>query len=66
MKWSLIYFLGYLVVIGGLLAALAKLGVLAKIGTGWTVIGLIIALGIGVMMAIARGGTKNTIEIDRK
>jgi hypothetical protein len=65
MKWSLIYFSGYLVVIGGLLAALAKLGVLAKIGTGWTVIVLVIALGLGVMLAIAKGGSKNTIDIDR-
>ncbi len=66
MRWSLIFFIGYLVVIGGLLAALSKLGVLAKIGTGWTAIGLVIALGIGVMLAVAKGGSKNTIDVDRK
>ena len=66
MKWTAIYFLGYVILIGGLLAALWKLGVLASIGTTWTLIGVVIAIGIGIMIAVTSGGSKQNIEIDRK
>ncbi len=33
MKWAGMYFLGFAILVGGLLAALWKLGVLARIGT---------------------------------
>jgi hypothetical protein len=66
MKWTGVYFLGYLILIGGLLAALWKLGVLASIGTTWTLIGVVIAIGIGIMFAVSSSGSKENIEIDRK
>ena len=66
MKWTGIFLLGYVILIGGLLAALWKLGVLARIGTIWTVIGVVIAIGIGIMLAISRIGGKANISIDRK
>ena len=66
MKWTGMYFLGFVVVIAGLLAALWKLGILARIGTTWTVIGVVIALGIGIMISVSSSGTKENIEIDRK
>ena len=66
MKWTGIYLLGYVILIGGLLAALWKLGVLASIGTTWTLIGVVIAIGIGIMLAVSRSGGKENIEIDRK
>ena len=66
MKWTGIYLLGYVILMGGLLAALWKLGVLAKIGTTWTLIGVVIAIGIGIMLAVSNGGSKENIEIDRK
>ena len=66
MKWTGMYLLGYVIFIGGLLAALWKLGVLATIGTTWTVIGVVIAIGIGIMISVASSGTKESIEIDRK
>jgi hypothetical protein len=66
MKWTGIYLLGYVILIGGLLAALWKLGVLAGIGTIWTLIGVVIAIGIGIMLAVSGGGSKKNIEIDRK
>ncbi len=65
MKWTGLYLLGYVVLILGVLAALWKLGVLANIGTAWTLIGLVILIGIGIMIAVANGGSKQTIEIDR-
>lgn len=65
MKWMGIYLLGYaLLVLGGLLA-LWKLGILASIGPVWTVIGLVILIGLGIMIAVANSGEKKTIEVDR-
>jgi hypothetical protein len=66
MKWTGIYLLGYIILIIGILAALLKLGVLARIGTIWTLIGVVIAIGIGIMLAVSGGGSKKNIEIDRK
>jgi hypothetical protein len=66
MKWTGIYLLGYVILIGGILAALWKLGVLARIGAIWTLIGVVIAIGIGIMLAVSGGGSKKNIEIDRK
>ena len=65
MKWTGIYLLGYVILIGGILAALWKLGVLASIGTIWTLIGVVIAIGIGIMLAITSSGSKANIKIDR-
>ena len=66
MKWAGMYLVGFIVLIGGLLAALWKLGILESIGTTWTVIGVVIAIGFGVMIAVSNSGTKENIEIDRK
>jgi hypothetical protein len=66
MKWTGIYLLGYIILISGLLAALWKLGVLASIGMTWTLIGVVIAIGIGIMFAVSSRGGKENIEIYRK
>jgi hypothetical protein len=60
------YFLGYVVLLLGVLGALWKSGVLASIGTAWTMIGVVIAIGIGVMVAVTSSGTKENVEINRK
>jgi hypothetical protein len=65
MKWMNIYLIGYLIFLGGVTAALWKVGVIESIGTTWTLIGLVIALGIGVMVSVANSGEKKTIEVDR-
>ena len=66
MKWAGMYLVGFIVLIGGLLAALWKLGILDSIGTTWTVIGVVIAVGVGIMIAVSNSGTKENIQIDRK
>ena len=66
MKWASMYLVGFVVLIGGILAALWKLGILESIGTTWTVIGVVIALGIGIMIAVSNSGTKENIQIERK
>lgn len=66
MKWTGMYLLGFVILLGGLLAALWKLGILATIGTAWTLIGVVIAIGLGIMISVSSSGTKESIEIDRK
>ena len=65
MKWTGMYLLGYVIFVGGLMAALWKLGILERLGTTWTVIGIVIAIGVGIMMAVTGSGEKKTIEVDR-
>jgi hypothetical protein len=66
MKWAGMYLFGFVILVGGLLAALWKLGVLQRIGTAWTLIGVAILIGIGIMISVSRSGTKENIQIDRK
>jgi hypothetical protein len=66
MKWAGMYLFGFVIVVAGILAALWKLGVLERIGTAWTLIGLAILIGIGIMISVANSGRKDNIEIDSK
>jgi hypothetical protein len=66
MKWTGLYLLGYVILLGGLLAALWKMGVLASIGAIWTLIAVMIAIGIGIMLAVGSKGSRGNIEIGRK
>ena len=66
MKWAGIYLVGFVILIGGLLAALWEMGVLAKIGATWTLIGIAIAIGIGIMLSVSRSGSKENIQINKK
>jgi hypothetical protein len=65
MKWTGMYLLGYVIFVGGLMAALWKMGVLERIGTTWTLIAIVIAIGLGIMLSVAGSGKKESIEIDR-
>ena len=66
MKWTGMFLVGYVILIGGVLAALWKLGILADIGTAWTLIGVVIAIGVGIMLAVSNSGSKDNIEINRR
>jgi hypothetical protein len=66
MKWMQMYMVGFVIVLGGVIAAMWKLGVIERVGPGWTAIGIVIAIGLGVMVSIANSGKKETLEIDRK
>jgi hypothetical protein len=66
MKWAGMYLVGFIVLTGGVLAALWQLGILERIGTTWTLIGVAIVLGFGIMISVSNSGNKENIEIDRK
>jgi len=65
MKFTGVYLVGYVILLIGGLLALWKTGVLASIGPVWTAIGLVIAIGLGIMMSVANSGEKKTIEVDK-
>ncbi|HEY1900469.1 MAG TPA: hypothetical protein VGG49_11810 [Steroidobacteraceae bacterium] len=60
------FLVGFIILVGGILAALWKLGVLARIGATWTIIGVVIAIGLGIMISVGNSGAKENIQIDRK
>jgi hypothetical protein len=66
MKWMQMYLVGYVIVVGGFVAALWKLGVIDRVGPEWTAIGIAIAIGLGVMVSVTSSGDKKTVEIDEK
>ncbi len=65
MKFAGLYLLGYVILIAGILAALWKTGVLERVGAGWTAIGVVIAIGLGIMIAVANSGRKENISIEK-
>lgn len=60
------YFIGFIVLLAGVLGALWKMGVLESIGTTWTLIGVVIVIGLGIMAAVFYRSSKENIEIDGK
>jgi CBS-domain-containing membrane protein len=60
------YLFGFIVVLGGVLAALWKLGVLQHIDKTWIAIGVAVLVGIGIMLSVGKSGVKENIQIDRK
>jgi hypothetical protein len=66
MKWAGMYLFGFVVLVGGLLAGLWKMGVLERIGAAWTLIGVAVLIGIGIMLAVSHSGRKDNIQIDSK
>ena len=66
MKWAGMYLIGFILLVGGILAALWKMGFLAGITPFWAMVGIAILVGIGIMISVANSGTKENISIDRK
>ena len=52
MRFVNLYFVGYIVLVLGIALALWKAGILANVAPVWVVIGLVIAVGLGIMMSV--------------
>jgi hypothetical protein len=65
-KWMSVYLLGYLIFMAGVFIALWKMDVLEEIGPTWTTVSVLVALGIGVMIAVSNSGRKENVEIKSK
>lgn len=64
MKWTGVYLLGFLILSGGVFAALWKIGVLASMGTFWTGVTVVMVIGLGMILAVGNSGVKENIQID--
>lgn len=64
MKWAGLYFLGFATLVGGVLAALWKLGMLQEVSGTWIAIGVVAAIGVGIMGAVAQGVGKGRVRVE--
>ncbi len=62
MRFVHIYLIGYFLLVLGALGALWYGGALRHISAGWLIIGLVIAVGLGIMLSIAAGKPEITRE----
>ena len=62
MRFVNIYLIGYFILVIGALAALWYGGALRHISAAWVLIGLVIAIGLGIMLAISAGKPEITRE----
>ena len=62
MRFVNLYLIGYFILILGAVAALWYGGALRHISATWLIIGLVIAVGLGIMLAISAGKPEITRE----
>ena len=62
MKFINMYLIGYVVLLVGIVLALWKMNVLEHISGVWIAIGLVVAVGLGVMMSVSSGKSAITKE----
>jgi len=62
MRFVGIYLIGYFILVLGAIAALWYGGALSQISPVWIFIGLVIAIGLGIMLAISAGKPEITRE----
>jgi hypothetical protein len=62
MRFVNIYLIGYFLLVIGALAALWYGGVLRQLSATWVIIGLVIAFGLGIMLAVSAGKPEITRE----
>jgi hypothetical protein len=62
MRFIHLFLIGYFVLVLGAVMALWKAGVLAHVSGMWVAIGMIIAVGLGIMLAVSSGKPAITRE----
>ena len=62
MRFINMYLIGYFVLLIGALAALWYGGVLRQVSPVWVIIGLVIAIGLGIMLSVSGGKPTITEE----
>jgi hypothetical protein len=60
MKFINMYFVGYVVLILGLTLGLWQAGILQALAPVWIAVGLIVAIGMGIMLAVSAGKPPGT------
>ena len=62
MRFINMYLVGYFILLIGALAALWYGGVLRHVSPVWVIIGLVIAVGLGIMLSVSGGKPEITRE----
>jgi hypothetical protein len=62
MRFVNAYLIGYFLLVIGALAALWYGGVLRNVSPVWVIIGLVIAVGLGIMLSVSSGKPEITRE----
>jgi hypothetical protein len=62
MKFIHLFLIGYFVLVVGVTLALWQSGVLKNVSAIWMAIGVIVAAGVGIMMAVSSGKPAVTRE----
>ena len=62
MRFVNIYLVGYFLLVIGALAALWYGGVLRQVSPMWILIGLVVAVGLGIMLSVSAGKPNITRE----
>ena len=62
MRYINLYLIGYIVFVIGAILALWRAGILDRIGPAWFGIGLVIAIGLGIMLSVGSGKPDITRE----
>jgi hypothetical protein len=65
MKFIHMFLVGYFILIVGVGLGLWQLGLLSKVAPIWIVIGVIVAVGVGIMMSVSSGKPTLTEEIEK-
>jgi len=60
MRFIHLYLVGYFVLVVGAVLALWQSGVLERVSPIWIAIGLVIAIGLGIMLAVSAGKPEAT------
>jgi hypothetical protein len=66
MKFIHLFLIGYFVLILGVGLALWQTGVLSRMAPIWIAIGALVAIGVGIMLAVSSGKPDLTEEIQNK
>jgi hypothetical protein len=65
MRFIRLFLVGYFVLVLGIALALWQTGVLARVAPMWIGIGALIAIGIGIMLAVSSGKPDLSEEITK-
>ena len=60
-----LFLVGYFVLVLGIGVALWQVGVLSHVAPAWFVVGALIAIGLGIMMAVSSGKSTITESIEK-
>ena len=63
MRFINLFLVGYFVLIIGVVLGLWQAGVLERVAPAWIGIGVLVAIGVGIMMSVASGKPTTTEKV---